>query len=465
MFQKLTGLFRGDGYQGRAIRGTAMTLIQIGGNNVIRLGSNLILTRLLFPEAFGIMALVQVVLTATVMFSDFGFRGAVVQDPRGDDPDFLNTAWTLQIARGLLLSVVVFALAGPAATFYEEPQLKGLIMLTALAPLIGGLESTKSLTASRTLQLERYTVLSLVTQILGIAITILLAWWLRSVWALAIGGLAQPLGLATLSHVMLKGHANRTHIDRAAVGSLLKFGVFIFIASIAGFFANHGDRAVMGKFVELEELAVYVIAVMLASFPARMANQVGERVIFPLYARRPPAESEANRQKINKARRLVTLPLLFGAAALAMIGDPVVRFLYDVRYEAAGPLFVLISLGIMPRIIMQGYTRLPLASGHSGRFAIFQVLSASTRFALLISLVPAYGLAGAVLSQPLTWLVLYVPMLIMIRPYKGWDAVHDVVAFAMFVGLSALVLWWNWEVIYPVLSVLFEPQVSAGSSG
>ena len=87
------------------MRGSFLTVLNFGGHNILRLGSNLILTRILFPEAFGLMALVQVVLAGTEMFSDFGIRGSIVQSSRGDDPVFLNTAWTVQIGRGVLLGL------------------------------------------------------------------------------------------------------------------------------------------------------------------------------------------------------------------------------------------------------------------------------------------------------------------------------------------------------------------------
>ncbi len=83
-----------------------------------RLLSNLVLTRLLYPEAFGVMALVMVVLVGLQMFSDVGIGPAISRSPRGDDPDFLNTAWTLNVFRGAFLWLLTCVLAWPAAWFY-----------------------------------------------------------------------------------------------------------------------------------------------------------------------------------------------------------------------------------------------------------------------------------------------------------------------------------------------------------
>ena len=61
------------------------------------------LTRLLFPEAFGLMALIQTFMIGLAMFSDLGIGPAIIQSDRGEDPDFLNTAWVMQILRGICL--------------------------------------------------------------------------------------------------------------------------------------------------------------------------------------------------------------------------------------------------------------------------------------------------------------------------------------------------------------------------
>src|SRR6056297_894581 len=119
--QRFQRLFSGNALRARAIRSTALTVFKFGGANFLRLGSNLILTRILFPEAFGLMALVAVFLTGLKMFSDFGLNASIIRSARGDDPIFLQTAWTVQILRGIMLWLISVMLAGPVAAFYEEP--------------------------------------------------------------------------------------------------------------------------------------------------------------------------------------------------------------------------------------------------------------------------------------------------------------------------------------------------------
>lgn len=443
---------KGDGYQARSLRGFGLTILDQGGQNMLRLVSNLILTRILFPEAFGMMALVQVVLAGAAMFSDLGIRGAIVQDKRGAEPTFLNTAWTLQIARGMILGLVILSLSGVLADFYEVPLLASLLTIAAIVPVIQGFNSTRMAMADREIMLGRLTALTLGSQFLGLVIAVLLALWLQSVWALVIGNVIGALILATLSHVMLPGIRNRLAFERDAAKRLFGFGRFIFLATLASFFVRHGDRAVLGKFVSLEALAIYNIGFFLATVPLIFAQALNARVIFPLYARRPPRESASNKSKIDKARFLLTGFLMSGTTVLALISIPLIELLYDDRYQAAGPVLTLIALGTLPLLITLSYERLPLASGHSGRYATFTISRAVVQFGLLLLGISYFGLPGAILAPATAWVLLYPLLVFLIRPYRGWDPRHDLI----FVILSLVVIYVTYQIHEaPLTALLF----------
>src|ERR1700677_394636 len=110
-----------------AVRGVAWTAVGFGGAQVLRFAFNLILTRLLYPELFGLMALAFTVITGLNLFSDFGTAAIVVCNPRGADREFLNTVWTLQILRGFVLAAVLFVVASPVAAFYRDSRLEWVI--------------------------------------------------------------------------------------------------------------------------------------------------------------------------------------------------------------------------------------------------------------------------------------------------------------------------------------------------
>ncbi|NEQ25446.1 MAG: oligosaccharide flippase family protein, partial [Microcoleus sp. SIO2G3] len=125
-----------------AIRGMIWTIAGYGAGQILRFGSNLILTRLLAPELFGLMALVNIFVMGLHLFSDVGIGMNVVQNKRGDDPDFLNTAWTIQVIRGAFLCLACLLITWPLAHLYNEPQLLWLIPLTGtLSTLVSAFNS------------------------------------------------------------------------------------------------------------------------------------------------------------------------------------------------------------------------------------------------------------------------------------------------------------------------------------
>src|SRR5438067_8759309 len=107
------------GLKKAALSSAAWTMAGFGTLLVLRFVSNIILTHLLFPEIFGLMMLVNSFIIGLHMFTDIGIGPSIVRSRHGDDPNFLNTAWTLQIARALGLWLSSGLIAYPVALFYK----------------------------------------------------------------------------------------------------------------------------------------------------------------------------------------------------------------------------------------------------------------------------------------------------------------------------------------------------------
>ncbi|MCU0906990.1 MAG: oligosaccharide flippase family protein [Rhodobacteraceae bacterium] len=452
VWTRLTRRFGGDGLKARAIRGSALTFLQFGGENALRLASNLILTRLLLPDAFGLMALVLVVLVGVAMFSDIGTTSAIIQNKRGEDPDFLNTAWTMQVLRGVFLWLIICLLARPMADFYEEPLLAAILPVAGLTALIDGFRSTRAEVLTRRLQVGRLTALALCSQVINIVVLTALAWHMQSVWALVVGSLfGSTLGVV-LSHIALPGQPNRFRFEREAFSTLFTYGKYIFLATIAGFLVNQGDRAILGKYVSLAELGIYNIGFFMATVPGLLGNAVSHRILFPLYSRIPPWEAAENRQKISRARFLVTGVLFAVSLALGLAGVALVELLYDPRYHTAGAILVLIVAGSLPSMITQSYAAMLLAAGQSGRFALLVSSRAISNTVLMLWAVPVYGVAGVPIALFASAILTYPVIIALLRPLHACDPRHD----AVFAALCAAVI---------ALLALVHPDVFAVFSG
>lgn len=355
-----------------AVRGSVWTLGGYAAGQVLRLGGNLILARLLFPAVFGQMALVSIFLQGLQMFSDVGIGPAIVQSPRGDDEGFLNTAWTIQVGRGLALWLGSCAIAIPVADFYGQPALRWLLPVAGINALLAGFEATAIQTLQRRLRLERLTILDLMGQAAGIAGTVLLALVDRSVfgpnhasaaWAVVGGGLIAGVVRLVVSHTALPGIRNRFHLDRHHSRALFGFGRWIFVSTLLTFFAGQADRLVFGKMIPIALFGVYSIAVMLSLLPTQAVQKLGGAVVFPAYSRL------AHRADFGEIFWRVRLPILVGGAAvvsgLAACGPLLIRVLYDARYQEAGWILQFLAAMAWFQILECTIGAALLAQGHA----------------------------------------------------------------------------------------------------
>lgn len=425
----------------RVLRSSMITVMGFGLSQVIRLALNVALSRLLFPEAFGMMALVMVVLTGVTMLSDIGTGTAILQSKRGDDPAFLDTAWTLQIVRAFILWFVVLAIAPVVARFYEEPQLRWFLSVAAIGIIIGGFTPTRLQTANRHLNIGLVTVIDIVTQLISALVAILLAWALQSIWALVIMLLVSACVNLTLQHTLLPGHRNRLRYDRSAIYELVHFGKWIFLATITGFIANQADRVVLGRYLDLEEFGIYSIGHGLASLPLFLGMAVGGRVLIPMYRDSQPTASRSNARHIRRFRTGALVILLALSAIFAFGADHIVQLIYDHRYYPAADVIVLVAIMQAPAILLLTCDQAMLAVGDSRNF-FWQTLLRAVLVAVGILLgVHIAGLGGAIIGQGLGILGAYPMVAWALRRHGALDLALDLPFLATALVVGGVALW------------------------
>ncbi len=444
---RLSGVIEGEGLAARAMRSSAWTVFGFGSAQVIRLASNLILTRLLFPEAFGMMALIMVFMQGLANFTDVGINTSIHQNKRGDEPDFLDTAWTIQVIRGVLLWLGCCAIAWPVASFYDTPMLAELLPAAGLTILIGGFNPMSLETANRHLMLGRITLIEMACQILGIAVAIALAWAYESVWALVVSGIVAAIGKLVLAHIALPGRPNRFLWDRTAVRELIRFGKWIFLSTACGFLVAQGDRLILGKYISVETLGVYNIGYFLASFPIYLANTLTWKILIPLFREMPPGGSRESFAKIRLMRVGLTGSIVGALVAMALLGVPLVALLYDSRYADAGAMVAAIACAQMPYVIGMTYNQAALAAGDSRGYALLITVKAAALVGFMLIGAEWGGLLGALAGQGLAAVVCYPLIAWLARRHGAWDPWHDggfALAGLVFGGLA---LWTNREAL------------------
>lgn len=336
-----------------ALEGTLWIFLGFGLGQALRLISSVLLTRLLSPDLFGLMAIVTSVLVGLHLFSDIGLGASVIRHKRGDEPTFLNTVWTLQVMRGVALWLLCMALAYPVAQLYADPRLYWLLPLVGFNSVLLGFNSTAIFTLNRHLAVRQLVLLELAGQLIGLTVTLSWAYLQPSVLAIVAGSIAGTLFQLVWSHSIKAALRHRFALDRHAAGEILSFGKWIFLSTIAAFLATQSDRLTLGKFFTLDIVGVYGLALALAAIPYSIVAGVSNKVIFPSFAKLIDLPREDLRAKIQRSRIWVLLGGAVGMSVIVGFGDYAVHILYDRRYADAAWMMPLLALGTWPNMVVQ----------------------------------------------------------------------------------------------------------------
>jgi O-antigen/teichoic acid export membrane protein len=401
-------VYRNTSLRSRALRAGVWLILAHGGGQIVRLISNLILTRLLAPELFGIISVASAIQIIISLLSDIGLSQAVIQSHKGGDKQFLNTAWTLQIVRGCVIWLACLAAAFGLhlsasyhvvadATVYADSRLPPVIIVASLSAIIGGFQSMKATVHSRDLNVRPLAFIELISLVSGLCVSTVTAYLTHSVWAFVAGGLTSTLVSTILGHVWLHGPRDRLGWNTEAFAHLKTFGKWAFLSSIALAFSMNGDRLLLGIWITPTILGYYSISASLATMVEGIGNRLFSSLCFPALseiARKDPtllSRHYLRMRWISDAAFVLMAGFLFSAA------DLVIAILYDERYASAGLMLQLLSLSlIFNRYNLAGYAYLAL--GRLNYASTLNWVKMISLFCLVPSLYYAFGTTGAILG-------------------------------------------------------------------
>jgi O-antigen/teichoic acid export membrane protein len=261
-------------------------LWSLGGNWLIRgLGiiKMIILARFLSPVDFGILGLAMLSINALNVFSETGVESALIQRVKIGRSE-LNTAWTMAIIKGVLLFVVLFLSAGWIAAYFDNFALEPVLKVMAVTFLIGGCTNIGIVFFQKDLEFKKKAILESIADIAGTVIAILLAFWLRNVWALVIGSLVW-VTVKCVGSYRLSSYRPQLQWNWHTALGLLNFGKHIFWINLIAFIITNVDDALVGKLLDLNMLGFYVMAYSISSIPVTSLSAELSRIFFPAYAK------------------------------------------------------------------------------------------------------------------------------------------------------------------------------------
>jgi O-antigen/teichoic acid export membrane protein len=421
---------------------------------VLRLVTNIILARLLAPEIFGLMLIVNMLRTGAELLSDIGIGQSVVRAKRYPDRAFLDTAWTLQVARGALLTLAMLALAPLLADLYGS-DFEHILMAVSVIFLLTGLQSPGLFLMQRNMELRPKAALEVIITSFQCASTIALAYVLPSVWALVWGLLLSTAFASALSYAFGERRIPHLILHREHVHEIVHFGKWVFLATLIYFAASSADRAFFGAVLPMAAVGIYSVARTFSDMVGQLAQRLGALLVFPKISNLR-AQGQAMAGRVQQARRH-TLALVAVGMGVAIAGsDAFILLFYDPRYHAAAFMLPVLLFGawfgilaVFAEALLLGCDRpAPGAFANAGKFVVLAI-------GLPLALA-SYGVFGGLLVLALAelarWLILGRALLREKMAFFGDDlaltAIMITTAFLTKVALSAigvvpgLAEWW-----------------------
>jgi O-antigen/teichoic acid export membrane protein len=384
-------LTHGESLKGRVLRGGAW----LGGasffEQAIRFSRNMLLTRLLAPDAFGAMAIVLSATSLVQMTVEVGARESLIQNPKGAEDSHINAAWWLTMSRASFVYFLIYFFAPAISRFYGNPELSSLARVVTLSLLFDGAISPRAYIAMKEMKFWKWAAVNNGGGILGVITTVVLSLFMRDVWALAIGFCSENAARCVLSYAICPFRPSLPHLF--AIRDLLKFSKGIFGLALFNLLFMRMDIFVLGKLYSATDLGLYSMAVYLIQTPAGFLVNVINQTLLPALSRVQEDNARMNRilLQVTSATVLVGLP---AAVFVMFCGRSLLTIVYGARYSTASTALGLACCAALFNILNNQITMAFYAKGLPQLHRRSVAIMAITVVVLAYPLAKIFGLWG-----------------------------------------------------------------------
>jgi lipopolysaccharide exporter len=375
----------------------------------LTLVSTIVLARLLVPADFGVVAMAMSIVATLEVLTAFSIDVALIQ--RADvERGHLDTAWTFNVIFGAAIALTLFVLAEPTAAFYRHPELVAVMRVLAIGWLVQGLENVGPVAFRRELEFNKeYWFLS-AKKLATFVVTIPLAIWLESYWALVAGIVAGKLLAAGLSYAV---HPFRPRFSLRGARELFAFSRWLFVNNVLFFLNQRATDVVIGRLAGAQALGLYNLSFEISNMPTTELAAPINRAVLPGYAKLYRETGSLAHSYVDVIGLIALLSIPAGAG-IAAVAAPFVSVVLGPKWLAAIPLIQILafygcvaSLGTNTGVVMMavGRPHLMTAMALAHVCLLVPALVLATRAAGLAGAALAV-LAATVLVTPLNFAIL-----------------------------------------------------------
>ncbi len=392
---EMTGQSLTDDLKKRVARGGAWIFLMRfidQGLFIIRIT---ILARLLSQYDFGLMGIAMLTLAVLETFSQTGIRDALIQK-KENTQEYLNTAWTIAVIRGLVIFTILFLIAPSAAKFFNAPQARLIIQAFGLSALFKAATNIGVINFQKELEFKKQFFYEVSGIVVNFVVMVALAIILRNAWALVFGFLARAFTQLIVSYI-IHPHIPRISLKWKQAKELLSFGKWVFGSSILIFLVTQGDDILVGKMLGAAMLGFYQMAYKISNTPTTEISYNIAQLTFPTYSK---LQDDPPRLKSAYLRFLqMTCFLSFIAAGLIFILAPdIVEVFLGSKWMPMVPAMQILALAGLVRALINTTDPLLFGVGKPGIETRWQLVRFVVLAALIYPLTHLWGLFGASLA-------------------------------------------------------------------
>jgi O-antigen/teichoic acid export membrane protein len=394
--------------------------------------STLILARLLSPHDFGLVAMATSFIFMAELLTGFGFDVALIQNQAASDRQY-HTAWTCNVLLGLAIFLVMLAVAAPIAAFYSEPAVFLVVCALSLAPLIGSCENIGVVAFRKELRFRSEFAFQISRKVVGFAVVVPLAFWLRSYWALVAGILASRTAGTVISYL---AHPFRPRFSVSDARSLFSFSKWLVLSNGLSFLKERLTDFIIGRSQGAATLGLYNVAYELANLPTSELGAPINRALLPGFSRIAQDPEQLRSAYVN-AIGLLALFALPAAAGIFAVAEFLVPVVLGSKWLGAVPLLQILAIFGAVQLFHSSMCSVLIATGHPRAVVIGNMAFVLLLATLLIFLVGPFGPTGAALAVVGASILSTPAYLIMIRIHTGIAATAFVQAITRPLVASA----------------------------
>lgn len=358
--------------------------------------STIILARLLTPADFGIVALAASFIAIASALTELSLGAALINVDEPSD-EHLDTVWTLNLIRGVILAAAFCLAASPLANSLGDPRLVPVLYVMSSGLVFGALANPRLSLLERDLQFRQSFVLALLSNVAGVIVSIALAVLLKSYWALIAGTLVSQAVRVVFSYRIAP---YRPRAGWTKLRELWHFSFWLSLSQCVSALNYRADQLIVGWQLGRADLGAYTVGGQLAQLP-------GREVVAPLTATLFPALSIVRRDGNGsadayvRAQTLITTLAFPVTLAIAIFAHPLVLLLMGEKWLNAVPVIQFVAAATAFETL--GSLVAPLAMAHGQTRTLFHrdVLKLMLRLPLIIGGLAVGGFIGLLAGRAL----------------------------------------------------------------